>query len=108
MKRARRCVRGVVMRGMSGNADAGTTEKDRINFRGDRDRESFFGPYIIPAICRGFLGLSAKDLARMGDAHPRAAEFWLSGRFEMPTAVVLEVVAEALRRDRAKRRAAKR
>lgn len=94
------------MRAELENADDVSTGKRRINRRNERETESNFGPFIFPAICKHLWPeFTAAELARIGESHPRTAEFWLSGRVEMPPAVVLAVVAEALRRDREKRAA---
>jgi hypothetical protein len=88
-------------------SDAGSTQNDRIKRRRTRATESNAGPFIFPALCQR-LGFTAKKLADIGDAHPRTAEFWLSGSVEAPPIVFAVVQAEIIRRDRETRAAARR
>lgn len=86
-------------------SDAATNEKRRIK---PSETEERFGPFIFPAICRHLWpGITAKELARIGDSHPRTAEFWLSGKVEPPPIVYAVAWAEVIRRDREKRAAGK-
>jgi hypothetical protein len=94
---------------MSGNADAGTSEKRRIKLRPDRATESFFGPFIFPTLCRHFWPENtAAELASIGGARStRTAEFWLSGTVEAPPMVHAVLQAKIIEHDR-KARAARR
>lgn len=87
--------------------DAGATKIDRIKRRPQRGTESFFGPFIFPSLCK-HLGFTAKILGDIGDAHPRTAEFWLSGKVEAPPIVYAVAMAEIIRRDRETRERARR
>lgn len=84
------------MRGTESIGDVDASGKDRIKHAGTEER---FGPFIFPAICRR-LRFTAKDLARIGGAHPRTAEFWLSGKVEAPPIVWAVMQTEAIKRDR--------
>lgn len=85
---------------------AASTENDRIKRRKIRATESNAGPFIFQALCQR-LGFTAKMLADIGDAHPRTAEFWLSGKVEAPPIVYAALQFEIIRRDREKRAAGK-
>lgn len=96
------------MHGTWDKPDAAATEKRRIKRPEPSGSESFFGDFLFPAICkRLWPDGTAKELARIGDSHPRTAEFWLTGKVEPPPIVYVVAWAEIIRRDRERREAAK-